>query len=235
MVATATLSPAELEFGLVVAVVAAILVYRSSERYRMLYGVPPWRLPSWLWTALTFLCTPVALVFLVARYTTPHRTQPPGPPVGYPGYPGPGSYPGYPGHPRPGGYPGPGGHPGPGGYPGYPGPGGYPGHPGPTGPPGHPGAEEPSPAPSDPPPAPSVVTPTGAPAAPGPGWQPALRATDPAGLPLPPNLAEGWYVDPTERYFLRFWDGVRWTDRVASGGQQGTDPVRPEDGGASRC
>lgn len=48
---------------------------------------------------------------------------------------------------------------------------------------------------------------------------------DPHGLPLPPNLAPGWYVDPTERHFLRYWDGQQWTDQVASGGHESTDPI----------
>ncbi len=50
-------------------------------------------------------------------------------------------------------------------------------------------------------------------------------ATDPHGLPFPPNLAAGWYVDPTARHFLRYWDGRQWTDQVATGGRESTDPV----------
>jgi len=53
---------------------------------------------------------------------------------------------------------------------------------------------------------------------------PAGPAVDRSGLPLPPNLSPGWYVDPTERFFLRYWDGRQWTERVASGGVESTDP-----------
>lgn len=34
-----------------------------------------------------------------------------------------------------------------------------------------------------------------------------------------------WYVDPTNRHELRFWDGSRWTEHVSSGGVGGIDPV----------
>lgn len=59
------------------------------------------------------------------------------------------------------------------------------------------------------------------------GATPTATPVDPSGLPLPPHPREGWYVDPTERFFLRYWDGRRWTDRVASGGHESTDPPVP--------
>jgi len=34
----------------------------------------------------------------------------------------------------------------------------------------------------------------------------------------------GWYADPSHRYELRYWDGTAWTEHVARGGQQYTDP-----------
>ena len=35
----------------------------------------------------------------------------------------------------------------------------------------------------------------------------------------------GWYPDPAMRHQARFWDGVKWTDRVADNGIEGVDPV----------
>jgi hypothetical protein len=34
----------------------------------------------------------------------------------------------------------------------------------------------------------------------------------------------GWYADPSQRYELRYWDGAAWSEHVARGGQQFTDP-----------
>ena len=34
----------------------------------------------------------------------------------------------------------------------------------------------------------------------------------------------GWYADPSGRYELRYWDGGAWSEHVARGGQQFTDP-----------
>ncbi len=33
-----------------------------------------------------------------------------------------------------------------------------------------------------------------------------------------------WYPDPSKRFELRYWDGSEWTEHVARGGQQFTDP-----------
>ena len=33
-----------------------------------------------------------------------------------------------------------------------------------------------------------------------------------------------WYLDPSNRFELRYWDGSEWTEHVARGGQQFTDP-----------
>ncbi len=37
-----------------------------------------------------------------------------------------------------------------------------------------------------------------------------------------------WYPDPTHRHELRYWDGSRWTEHVASAGVGRTDPVLAE-------
>jgi hypothetical protein len=34
-----------------------------------------------------------------------------------------------------------------------------------------------------------------------------------------------WHPDPTGRHQRRFWDGREWSDRVADGGLEGTDPL----------
>jgi hypothetical protein len=34
----------------------------------------------------------------------------------------------------------------------------------------------------------------------------------------------GWYPDPSGRFELRYWNGTAWTEHVARGGQQYTDP-----------
>ena len=33
-----------------------------------------------------------------------------------------------------------------------------------------------------------------------------------------------WYADPSNRFELRYWDGREWTEHVARGGKQFTDP-----------
>jgi hypothetical protein len=37
-----------------------------------------------------------------------------------------------------------------------------------------------------------------------------------------------WYPDPMRRHELRYWDGSRWTEHVASARVGGTDPVLAE-------
>lgn len=49
------------------------------------------------------------------------------------------------------------------------------------------------------------------------------RAVAPA-VPPPAPLA-GWHPDPTQRFELRYHDGTRWTEHVARGGVQSTDPL----------
>ncbi|MEV4350625.1 DUF2510 domain-containing protein [Actinoplanes sp. NPDC049596] len=42
-----------------------------------------------------------------------------------------------------------------------------------------------------------------------------------APRPIPPS----WQHDPTGRYAHRWWDGTRWTNRVANGSFQAVDPL----------
>lgn len=51
-------------------------------------------------------------------------------------------------------------------------------------------------------------------------------------LAPPEDLKAGWYPDPAGRFELRHWDGVRWSEHVASGGKTETDypNVRPAAG-----
>jgi hypothetical protein len=56
----------------------------------------------------------------------------------------------------------------------------------------------------------------------------------PVRTPAPPATAPtaaapggpGWGADPFGRHQWRYWDGTRWTDQVADGSTQGTDPAQ---------
>ena len=50
-------------------------------------------------------------------------------------------------------------------------------------------------------------------------------APAPAGNPPSVGPAAAWHPDPTGRHQYRYWDGARWTDWVADGGEQGRDPL----------
>jgi hypothetical protein len=50
--------------------------------------------------------------------------------------------------------------------------------------------------------------------------QVAVTETTPSGAAAP----AAWYADPSNRFELRYWDGSEWTEHVARGGQQFTDP-----------
>ncbi|MFM8644855.1 MAG: DUF2510 domain-containing protein [Actinomycetota bacterium] len=39
-----------------------------------------------------------------------------------------------------------------------------------------------------------------------------------------PSAPAAWYKDPSGRYEMRYWNGTAWTEHVARGGQQFTDP-----------
>jgi hypothetical protein len=71
--------------------------------------------------------------------------------------------------------------------------------------------------------------PTAATAEPTPAASPAASATviaaaTPAAAQSQPATPAGWYHDPSGRFELRYWDGSQWTEHVARGGQQYTDP-----------
>src|SRR5262249_4901039 len=48
----------------------------------------------------------------------------------------------------------------------------------------------------------------------------------PSAPPTAPPVAPGWAADPYGRHQWRYWDGGRWTDQVADGSTQSTDPAR---------
>jgi hypothetical protein len=65
------------------------------------------------------------------------------------------------------------------------------------------------------------------------GVVPAPARPAPAPAPPPPVAAPtaapgaaGWAADPYGRHQWRYWDGNRWTDQVADGSTQSTDPAR---------
>jgi hypothetical protein len=41
------------------------------------------------------------------------------------------------------------------------------------------------------------------------------------------SAAAGWHTDPFSRFEYRYWDGERWTEHVATAGQQAVDPPVP--------
>jgi hypothetical protein len=65
------------------------------------------------------------------------------------------------------------------------------------------------------------------------GVVPAPARPAPAPAPPPPVAAPtaapgapGWAADPYARHQWRYWDGNRWTEQVADGSTQSTDPAR---------
>jgi hypothetical protein len=52
--------------------------------------------------------------------------------------------------------------------------------------------------------------------------QPAASSTPPSAAV--PSVPAGWYADPSGRFEQRYWDGGTWTEHVARGGAQYTDP-----------
>jgi hypothetical protein len=65
------------------------------------------------------------------------------------------------------------------------------------------------------------------------GVVPAPTRPAPAPAPPPPVAAPaaapgapGWAADPYGRHQWRYWDGNRWTEQVADGSTQSTDPAR---------
>ena len=53
-------------------------------------------------------------------------------------------------------------------------------------------------------------------------------STPTSSVSAPPATSTGapaaWYADPSGRFELRYWNGREWTEHVARGGQQFTDP-----------
>jgi hypothetical protein len=68
--------------------------------------------------------------------------------------------------------------------------------------------------------------PAPAPAAPGAGIPTGTAPGAPSAPPTAPPVAPGWAADPYGRHQWRYWDGARWTDQVADGSTQSTDPAR---------
>jgi uncharacterized protein YxjI len=44
------------------------------------------------------------------------------------------------------------------------------------------------------------------------------------GYTSQPTTPPGWFADPLGRHEMRYWDGARWTEHVASHGRQSVDP-----------
>jgi Protein of unknown function (DUF2510) len=54
---------------------------------------------------------------------------------------------------------------------------------------------------------------------------PAPAAAPPSATPAAGPGSPGWAADPYARHQWRYWDGARWTDQVADGSTQSTDPA----------
>lgn len=74
-------------------------------------------------------------------------------------------------------------------------------------------------------PAPVRPAPAAAPPA-APTATTATAPTAPSAPPTAPPVAPGWAADPYGRHQWRYWDGSRWSDQVADGSTQSTDPAR---------
>ena len=57
-----------------------------------------------------------------------------------------------------------------------------------------------------------------------PGYGAAAASTSSTTSTANPSVPAAWYKDPSGRYELRYWNGTAWTEHVARGGQQFTDP-----------
>jgi hypothetical protein len=51
------------------------------------------------------------------------------------------------------------------------------------------------------------------------------KPQSPQAAPQQPLPIAGWYVDPTRRFELRYWDGSRWSEHVARAGVVSADPL----------
>jgi Protein of unknown function (DUF2510) len=70
----------------------------------------------------------------------------------------------------------------------------------------------------------SVLPATVRPTRPAPEAAPA--PPPPVATPAAAPGAPGWAADPYGRHQWRYWDGTRWTDQVADGSTQSTDPAQ---------
>lgn len=70
----------------------------------------------------------------------------------------------------------------------------------------------------------AASTGNGATTEPSPASATVSTATAAAASSSVPQVPAGWYADPAGRYELRYWDGAQWTEHVARGGTQYTDP-----------
>ncbi len=88
--------------------------------------------------------------------------------------------------------------------------------------------ESSTPAAADPAPMAPIAEPTGSSAPPTVTMYTPSTASTPAAATPPaaavPSVPAGWYADPSGRYEQRYWDGGTWTEHVARGGAQFTDP-----------
>jgi len=57
-----------------------------------------------------------------------------------------------------------------------------------------------------------------------PGYGAAAAGTSSTPSAANPSVPAAWYKDPSGRFELRYWNGTAWTEHVARGGQQFTDP-----------
>ena len=58
-------------FYLVLAVVFAMVAYRTSESFKKTHQVTPWRIPSWAWAIIGFISLLLwVILYLIARSTT---------------------------------------------------------------------------------------------------------------------------------------------------------------------
>jgi Protein of unknown function (DUF2510) len=65
-----------------------------------------------------------------------------------------------------------------------------------------------------------------APVRPAPAAAPATAPGAPGAPATAPPVSPGWAADPYGRHQWRYWDGSRWTDQVADGSTQSTDPAQ---------
>lgn len=58
----------------------------------------------------------------------------------------------------------------------------------------------------------------------GPATTVATQGGEISNATTAPAVPAGWYADPSNRFELRYWSGIEWTEHVSRSGQQFTDP-----------